>query len=200
MSRDFSQMYQEKLCLAEKAVQIIESGDWLDYGMFNGKPVACDRALAARKEELKDVKIMAAVTVPPLPEVVTRDPEGEVFSYLDLHFSIVSRIMQQRCGGVYYNPLCYGEAEKYFSDGRVDPDNVGAIVRKAFIVQVTPMDKDGYFNWGAHNSTSYAQAMSARKIIVEVNEKLPLALGGAKERIHISQVDAVVEGENPDLA
>lgn len=200
MSRDFRQMYREKLCRAEEAVQMIESGDWVDYGMFNGKPVACDRALAARKDELQDVKIMTAVTVPPLPEVVTRDPEGEVFSYLDLHFSIVSRIMQQRCGGVYYHPLCYGEAEKYFSDGRVDPDNVGTIVRKAFIVQVTPMDKDGYFNWGAHNSTSYAQSLSADKVIVEVNEKLPVALGGAKERIHISQVYAVVEGENPDLA
>ena len=61
-------MYKAKLRTAEEAVSIVKSGDWIDYAMFNGKPVVCDRALGARKEELKDIKIMA-VTVPPIPEV-----------------------------------------------------------------------------------------------------------------------------------
>lgn len=200
MSRDYQKMYKEKLRTAEEAVRIIESGDWVDYGMFNGQPVACDHALADRKDELEDIKIMTAVTVPPLPEVVTRDPMGEVFTYMDLHFSVVSRIMQEKCQGVFYHPVSYGEAEKYFSDGWDAPENVGTTLRKVFIIQVTPMDKDGYFNWGTHNSTSLAQVLSAHNTIVEVNEKLPVALGGCKERVHISQVTYVVEGENPDLA
>lgn len=200
MGVDFQQMYREKLRTAAEAMRIIESGDWIDYGMFNGQPVACDHALADRKDELQDVKIMTAVTVPPLPEVVTRDPMGEVFTYMDLHFSVVSRIMQEKCQGVFYHPVQYGEAEKYFYDVRFDPNNVGSRIRKAFIVQVAPMDKDGYFNWGTHNSVSLAQALSAHHVIVEVNHKLPVALGGAKERIHISQVTYIVEGDNPDLA
>lgn len=200
MAKDFQIMYKEKLRSAEEAVSFIKSGDWVDYGMFNGKPVACDQALAARKEELSDIKVMTAVTVPPLPEVVTRDPQGEVFTYMDLHFSMVSRIMQQQCQGVFYHPVQYGEAEKYFVDAREDPNNVGSMIRKAFIVQVTPMDKDGYFNWGVHNSTSYTQALSAHNIIVEVNQKLPVALGGCNEKVHISEVTYVVEGDNPDLA
>lgn len=199
MARDFLAMYKEKLRTAEEAAKIVESGDWLDYGMFNGKPVAFDRALAARKDELEDVKIMASTTVPPLPEVVTRDPQGEVFTYMDLHFSIVSRMMQDQCQGVFYHPVAYGESEKYFADGYEDPPNVGTSRRKVFVVQVTPMDKNGYFNWGVHNSTSFAQVLSSYNTIVEVNENLPVALGGCNECLHISQVDYVIEGGNPEL-
>lgn len=200
MARDVQMLYKEKLRTPEEAVSLFKSGDWIDYGMFNGKPVACDRALAARKEELRDIKIMTAVTVPPLPEVVIRDPQGEVFTYMDLHFSMVSRIMQEQCQGVFYHPVQYGEAEKYFKDAIFDKNNVGSITRKAFIVQVSPMDKDGYFNWGVHNSTSAAQAQYSHNVIVEVNENIPIALGGCNEKIHITDVTYVVEGENPDLA
>lgn len=200
MARDYQAIYKDKLRTAEEAAMIVEPGDWLDYGMFNGKPVAFDKALAVRKMQLSDIKIMGSVTVPPVPETVLHDPQGDVFTYMDLHFSVLSRIMQEQCQGVFYYPIQYGEAEKYFFDGYEDPNNVGTERRKAFIVQVTPMDKNGYFNWGMHNSTSLAQALSAYHTIVEVNHHLPVALGGTKESIHISQVDYVIEGENPTLA
>ena len=94
-------------------MKIVKSGDWIDYAMFNGKPVACDQALAARKDELSDIKIMAAVTVPPIPESVLKDPMGEVFTYNDQHFSALTRILQEKCGGVFYQPTLYGESELY---------------------------------------------------------------------------------------
>lgn len=200
VAKDFQKMYQEKLRTAEEAVKIVKSGDWVEYAMFNGKPVACDRALAARKEELSDVKIMAAVTVPPLPEVVTRDPMGDVFTYNDQHFSMVSRIMQQQCGGVFYGPTQYGDSDLHVSNGTTDLVKMGTPVRDLFVAQVTPMDKDGYFNWGLHNSVCYSFAIHSKNCIVEVNEKIPYAMGGNNERIHISQITYVVEGENPDLA
>ncbi|MGE5372518.1 MAG: acetyl-CoA hydrolase/transferase family protein [Solirubrobacterales bacterium] len=195
----YQKMYQEKLVKAETAARVIESGDWLDYGMFNGKPIAFDKALAARKDELSDIFVTTGVTVPPVPEIVTKDPMGETFTMNDLHFSLVTRMMAQHCKNVFYNPLCFGEAEKYFADGRMDSVNVGAPNRKAFVSQVTPMDRDGFFNWGSWNAAGYEQAMRAEKVIVEVNQKAPNGLGGCNERIHISQVDYIVEGENPDL-
>lgn len=42
MGRDYLRMYKEKLRTAAEAARIIEPGDWVDYGMFNGKPVAFD--------------------------------------------------------------------------------------------------------------------------------------------------------------
>lgn len=199
MARDIQQMYKEKLRTAEEAVKVVKPGDWIDYAMFNGKPILCDRALAARKNELSDIKIMAAVTVPPLPEVVTCDPKGEVFTYNDQHFSALSRILQEQCQGVFYQPTLYGESESYVMNGLVDPIKMATPTRNVFIVQTTPMDKDGYFNWGLHNSGCYANAMAAKYCIVEVNENMPYALGGNGERIHISEVAYVVESENTPL-
>jgi len=199
VGRDYIQMYKDKLVTADEAVRCIESGDWVDYAMFNGKPIACDQALAARKEELKDIKIMAAVTVPPVPEVVMKDPPGEVFTYMDLQFSAVSRIMQERCGGVFYHPVAFGESEVYFSDAWDNPDRIGSSARKAFFIRVAPMDKNGYFNFGLHNAVSYAQILSASNVIVEVNENIPIALGGSREQVHISEVDYIVESQNEPL-
>jgi hypothetical protein len=106
-------MYKDKLRTAEEAMKVVKSGAWIDYAMFNGKPVACDTALAARKDELKNINVMGAVTVPPLPEVVMKDPMGEVFTYNDQHFSALTRIFQERCGNVFYQPTLYGESEMY---------------------------------------------------------------------------------------
>ncbi|CFX21734.1 Acetyl-CoA hydrolase/transferase [Syntrophomonas zehnderi OL-4] len=200
MASDFQRMYKEKLRTADEAVKLVKSGDLIDYGMFNGKPIALDKALAARKDELKDVKVMGAVTIPPIPEVITRDPMGEVFTYNDQHFSALSRILQEKCQNVFYQPAMFGEVEQYLLEGRRDPQKMGTSARQFYMVQVAPMDKDGYFNWGMHNSSSYLMATLSDHCIVEVNNKIPYALGGVGERIHISQVTYVVEGDNTDLA
>jgi len=78
-NKDVWQQYKEKLCTADEAVRCIKSGDWITYAFFNGKPVACDIALAKRKDELKDVHVYGAVTIPPIPEVLTQDTTRGLF-------------------------------------------------------------------------------------------------------------------------
>ena len=39
------------------AASLVQSGMWLDYGFGLGQPDLFDRALAARRQELADVKI-----------------------------------------------------------------------------------------------------------------------------------------------
>ena len=58
---DVRQEYEKKLCSAEEAVKVVQSGDWIDYGWNACAPVALDRALAARYQELWDVKVRGAV-------------------------------------------------------------------------------------------------------------------------------------------
>ena len=40
------QEYREKLTTPEKAVSVVKSGDWVDYGWCCGTPCALDKALA----------------------------------------------------------------------------------------------------------------------------------------------------------
>lgn len=201
MAWDYINMYRERLCTAAEAVAGIQPGDWIDYGLFNGKPVACDKALADRKDELHDIVIATAVTVPPIPEVIIRDPEGKVFTYLDYHFSPLTRVMQDVRPNVFYNPMQYGESESYYELAATeDRKKIGFKNRDVFIVRTAPMDENGYFNWGIHNSMCYVQAKTARTVIVEVNHNIPVALGGSRESIHISKIDHIVESDGEALA
>lgn len=201
MAWDYINLYRERLCTAAEAVAGIQSGDWIDYGLFNGKPVACDKALADRKDELQDIVIATAVTVPPIPEVITRDPEGKVFTFLDYHFSPLTRVMQDMRPNVFYNPIQYGESESYYElAASEDRQKIGLKNRDVFIVRTAPMDENGYFNWGIHNALCTVQAKTARTVIVEVNHNIPVALGGARESIHISEIDHIVESDGEALA
>lgn len=51
--------YRMKLCTADEAVQLVKSGDWVDYSSNNGFPVSLDEALARRRDELHKVKVRA---------------------------------------------------------------------------------------------------------------------------------------------
>ena len=52
---DYKSLYKSKLTTAEKAAQIIKSGDWVDYGWTATTPIAFDAALAPRMSELTNV-------------------------------------------------------------------------------------------------------------------------------------------------
>ena len=64
---NFQEMYRQKLTTPEEAVKVIRSGDWVDYGWSTGTPDVLDKALAARAEELTNVKIRgpSCCAVPP---------------------------------------------------------------------------------------------------------------------------------------
>ena len=180
--------YNAKKRTAEEAVQVVRSGDWVEYTFGHGIPQALDRALAARKGELRDVKIRWMLALRPLA-VVTADPENEAFTFMCWHFSGLDRRLCDQ-GLVHYIPLLYRNKPRHYRESlEVD----------VCMLATPPMDRHGYFNFSLYNSSTRAMVEKARTVIVEVNEKLPVCLGGREECVHISEVDFVVEGESPDL-
>ncbi len=204
IKKDVMEQYREKLCTAEEAVKCVKSGDWITYAFFNGKPVACDTALSKRKDELKDVHVYGAVTIPPVPAVLTNDPEGNTFTYNDFHFSLLTRLMKMQFPDrVSYAPLHFGETDWQTEHLKgdlcdYDPVKTGIRLQDVHIMRVAPMDSNGYFNFGISNACMLGWC-KAHKVIVEVNENMPVALGGARESIHVSQVDYIVEGDNEPM-
>lgn len=65
----------------------------------------------------------------------------------------------------------------------------------AFITTVSPMDRNGWFTFGTNNDYATTAARSARRLIVEVNPKMPRVFG--QSLLHISEVDAIVEYDAP---
>lgn len=187
---NFADEYKRKLVSADEAVKVIRPGDWIDYGSFSGQVRDLDKALAGRKDELKDVKIWS--TVNPYPtEVNTADPKGESFVWNTWHASGADRKIAKSGKPVYYSPIKYSEVPRYIRE-RIEPLDVA-------MMQVCPMDKHGYFNFGPQCSFARAVCDRAKVIIVEVNEKQPWCYGGYEEAIHISEVDYIVEGSSQPM-
>ena len=67
--------YRSKFVAPAQAVQVVQSGDWVDYGFGAGFPELLDRALAERKGAVQDVKIRGGLVIRPRIEVVEQDPE-----------------------------------------------------------------------------------------------------------------------------
>ena len=65
--------------------------------------------------------------------------------------------------------------------------------------QVAPMDNHGFFNFGPNASHLAAVVETSATVIVEVNKNMPRCLGGTENNVHISDVDFIVEGENPAI-
>ena len=186
---DFSEEYRQKLVSADEAVNVIKSGDWVDYGWCTNTVDALDKALAKRTDELKDIKLRGGILLKPLA-VFEREDAGEHFIWNSWHMGGYERKLINR-GCAYYAPIRYSELPRYYRE--LDcPDDVA-------MFQVAPMDKHGYFNFGPSASHLGAMCETAKYIIVEVNENMPRCLGGTENGIHISQVNAIVEGENPPI-
>ena len=83
---DVYEQYRKKLRTADEAVQVVKSGDWVDYTSNVGFPVLLDEALAKRRDELFDVKLRGNLMFGPL-KAVECDPTREHFCYNSWHFS-----------------------------------------------------------------------------------------------------------------
>jgi len=187
---DYMKEYNKKLVSADEAVRVIKSGDWIDIGPLNSQVVALDKALAKRKDELEDVKVWSLLTLRS-PKIVEVDPEGETFIWHSWHLSGLDRKIAGTGRPVYYSSIKYSELPRYVRE-HIEPIDVA-------MLQVGPMDRHGCFNFGPQSSHTKAICDRAKIVMVEINEKMPRCLGGYEEGVHISQVDYIVEGENPSL-
>lgn len=186
---DFKEMYDKKRVSAKEAVQVVRSGDWVDYGWCVGTPDALDKALAQRYEELTDVKLRGGVVLGPL--AVMQVPEAAShFTWNSWHMTGIERKLIAG-GGAFYNPLRYSELPRYYRE------NVEPI--RAAMFQVSPMDEHGYFSFGPSASHMQSVCEVSEYVIVEVNTNMPRCAGGFEEGIHISDVSYIVEGDNPPI-
>ncbi len=185
----YQEEYRQKLTTAAEAVKAVKSGDWLDYGWTVCSPNALDKALAARMGELKDVNIRGGILTR-RPAIFDVPGAAEHFAWNSWHMSGIERKAIKE-GFAYYIPLRYSELPGYYRDCIKTLD--------VAMFQVAPMDEHGWFNFGPGGSHLKAVCDCAKTVIVEVNQNMPVCLGGFENCVHISDVAMVVEGENPPM-
>ncbi len=184
------EQFKEKFVSPEVAAKAVRSGDWVDYGFGGGFPELMDRALAARKGEVTDVKIRGGLVIRPRIEVVEQDPEQSSFSYYSWHIGDYERRLQSQ-GLVKFMPMIL----------RFLPDlyRFHIKVDVAFVPVSRPDDR-GYCGLGISNYAWRVIFENARTVVFEINERLPTLQGvDGSHRVHLSEADYIVEGEHEPL-
>lgn len=171
-----------------EAAALVKSGDWVDYGFGMGQPDAFDAALAARRDELTDVKIRACLSVKPRA-VLEEDPEGRAFGMLNWHFGAYDRRMHDK-GRTNHIPMNFGET----------PDNYRRFIERVDVacLKVCERDANGFYNFGGAGTYHGAMMAKAAIRIVEVSSAMPYCIG-EDNAIHESEVDFVIEGDHAPI-
>lgn len=187
---DFSKLYNQKLRTAKQIVDLFKSGETIDYGYCSGTSRYIDKELANRFHEgsLFDLKIHGG-TLQWEPEIFKADSEGRHFIWYSKH-AAAERQRINKSGGVFV-PMRYSELPRYYLD-----NNIGVI--NYLIMQVAPMDDKGNFNFGPNASHLKAVSEYADKVIVEINENMPICIGN-NNSINIENVIYIVEGDSPKI-
>jgi len=170
---------------SQAAAALVKSGMWLDYGVSMSQPDVFDRALAARKEELTNIKIRSCLTLKPRA-VLEADPEGKHFFWFSWHFSGYDR-QQHDAGQCHYLPLNLGEVPDYYRRF-IDPVDI-------VILKTCPPDENGFLNFGPTNVWHRAIVERAKVVIVEITRGLPYVFG-EQNGLHLSEVDYLMEGDD----
>lgn len=189
--KEFIAEYNKKLVTAEEAVKVVKSSDWIDFGWNNCTPEAMDKALAKRLVELEDIKFRGSLLLK-VPEIFKiKEPEKH-FTWNSWHMSGIERNAIEQ-GFAFYAPIKFSELPKYYRDSKDSLD--------VAMFQTSPMNSQGYFNFGPNAAHMKAVCEKAKVVIVEINKNMPICFGGElkEESIHISDVDMIVEGDNPEL-
>ena len=182
--------YQKKLTTRAEAVKVVKSGDWVDYGFCGNHPVALDQALADRMTadpSLTAVNFRGGIALWPIAVAAIPDAADRI-TWNSWHCTGIERKIIERGFG-FYHILRYSEMPRYYRDNIQHVD--------VAMIQVSPMDQHGYFNFGLNASQLEAMCEITDTIIVEVNENMPSVQGGYGVSVHINDVAMIVEGDNP---
>ena len=182
--------YRRKLISADDAAAMIKSGDVVDYYAFGASSQYLDAALAKRVGELENVKIRSELRLAPPMQVFLADTTGKAFKLESLFRGPFENIVPpERCTSI---PARLGSYEKIFRDGEVRTDFASFMV--------TPPDSEGYLHFWPSPALAKADAQMAKVFMAEINETYyHFREEDEDSKIHISEVDYVIEGHNPPL-
>lgn len=176
--------YKKKLGTAEEAVSVVKSGDRVYISGNAATPYVLMRALAQRRDELRDVELVHVLL---MGEDPLSKPEME--------------------GHFRHNSLFVGPADrKAINEGRADyvpiflhqiPDLFysGQMPLDVAMLHLSPPDEHGFMSFGVEILASKAAAEKAKIIIAQVNDQMPRVLGDSF--IHVSRVHKIVEISEP---
>jgi len=186
---DWQEIYRQRLTTPAEAMKAVRSGDTVMIPIF--PPVTLALALAARREELKDV--MVRLLAPAADPGWLRMPDESTFKVeFELYIGDFARFVMDERRGTYL-PNLFSLGMKAYDDGRHDDVRVPDVL----ICTVSKPNRAGYCHFGVHNWVQRSYARRCPIVIAQVDESLTQVHGDVY--IHVSEIDQFVEFTPPPL-
>ena len=182
----FQDLYQRKRGLAQDAIGLLQNGDFIVVPTGVGEPPTLLAALSEQRRQLHDVKVAQILAVRKFGYF---DPETvQHVRHMAFFFGGASRAGGQ-AGWNDFIPCSFSDIPVMIERGQIPADVVFSMA--------SPMDENGFFSLSLGADYTMAAVARARAVVLEVNPNVPFAHGNC--RVHISQVAALVESEEPVL-
>jgi len=180
--------YERKLVSAEQAAGLIESGDlvWMPSSHTPGTIMAL---LATREKELRDVTIRSVI----IPNMGWFREDAREAWDLQVQYALAPDNRQALADRIVdFHPLHminqHKAADTRPGEGRPIDD---------LLLVVSPPNARGYVCVGNSVWDAVSSARRAKRVIVETSPGVPHTCGDSW--LHVSQLDAIVEGDRPRL-
>ncbi len=186
---DWRSAYRGKLCSPEQAVADLRPGDTVYMGGNAATPRVLAQAVARRAEAVAGLRVGHVLLLGDDPFASAK--QQGLIRHLSWFVGPGDRAAVNS-GAAEYVPCHLSEIPRLLREGRPALD--------AALLMTTPPDDHGFLSLGVEVLASLAAAEAARRVIVQVNPRMPRVLGNAF--LHVSQVDRVIEAEEelPELA
>ena len=181
---DWKEIYESRKCTADEAVKSIKSGDRVVFAHAVAEPPVLVEAMVKNAASYKNVEVCHMVT---LGKGEYSKPEyKENFTFNGWFCSPTTRDSISQGHGDF-TPVFFHEVPEYIRRGIFATD--------VFMVMVSPPNKNGYCCIGVSSDYSYQAVKSAKTVLAEVNDQVPVVFGDTF--IHVSEIDKFVETSHP---
>ncbi len=180
----WTEVYRSKLTTADKALEVVQSGQRVLIHQGCNEPEELVKALVRRGPELRDVEVIHMATMGSA-DYARPEFEGHFRHITYFIGGNVRKAVQE--GRADYVPIFLHEIEGLFTSGAVPID--------VALIQCSRPDDYGYLSLGTGIDVTLTAAKCARHVIVEVNDQCPRTLGDTF--LHVSKANALVECSHP---
>jgi acyl-CoA hydrolase len=185
MFSNWRNLYDNKATTAHNAfARTLKNGSRIYIGSACGTPQHLVQALASCIRNYSDMEIIHSIALGESPFI-----QDELRAHCRVKTFFVTETLRRAVneGLADYIPVYSSAAPNLFRRGELPLDFA--------LVQVSPPDDHGFCSLGVAVDMGKAAAESARFVIAQVNPQMPRVLGDSF--LHVSEVDAVVEHEEP---
>jgi len=178
MIENWREEYRRRFVSAEEALQVVKSGNRVSF-THGPEPLALGLALAARRNELKDIRIYVSN---PYTDFGWYTPSGEDIFSVDVSYVLP---MVKDLAATHHCDFIIGGLTGITLQHPV----IGDV--DVLLTEISPPDEHGFCSFGTSVWGKKKAIQGARKVLAEVNKDFIRTYGD--NFVHASQIDYFVE-------